>query len=733
MAWTSLAEEAALLESLAQQHPGRVAVDVVGQSVAGRPVRLVRLGAPVHPVDRRAAVLLVGCQHGDEPAGREALLTLIQDLATTESQALLDFLAEWPVLVMPTANPDGFQANRRVNENGVNLNQDHTQLTQPETRAIAFVLGRARPLVVYDGHDSVQSEDLRVLGTTTAEVPSRVAAHSQAICQAFYARAAAEDWTIDDFPGSANERVLRNIAGLRYGAGVLVETSHGMSDEHRATVQEAMVAETLAYTVANVDTILDDALADEADRIAAGVTGAAFDLGSTVLDPAPLGYRLTGSQAAALTFHLDVFGIARTGPSNLIVPMAQAAQPVIPFLLDPDAAFGAAAATRLYELPTVIPVATVQEFAQVVHGSHTVLIEAMVVREFTTGPEPEGVPIPVLGGEVIFDATADVLAMLDLEVAGVDPETGRPWFPRRPVDLLAPFGNEIFVRRGVDLGAGAMWSPLGYFRITAPGQSDAPDGPIRIDGADRMAGIVEAKLIWPIQFSAETTHGEAVARLVRDVFPDAVIAWDDSDAELAPLGRQLVVEEDRYAALRDLAESLGKLVWWDGEGILRVADAPDATVPVWHVPAGRHGVLVSAQRRVTREGIFNAVVAQGEATSGTPARAVMVDEGPRSPTRWGGPFGKVPRFYSSPLLTDGGQAAKAAASILRRSIGMPYSVDLGAIPNPALRPHDPIRVTLRDGSRDLHIVDTVSIPLTAGGGPMRLSTRSMADVRLGEL
>src|SRR5690606_24391248 len=110
--------------------------------------------------------------------------------------------------------------------------------------------------------------------------------------------------------------------------------------------------------------------------------------------------------------------------------------------------------------------------------------------------------------------------------------------------------------------------------------------------------------------------------------------------------------------LRDLAESLGKLVWWDGEGTLRVADAPDATVPVWHVRAGRHGVLVSAQRRVTRQGIYNAVVAQGEATSGTPARAVVVDDGPLSPTRWGGPFGKVPRFYSSPLLTTRGRLGR---------------------------------------------------------------------------
>src|SRR5690606_39371279 len=57
------------------------------------------------------------------------------------------------------------------------------------------------------------------------------------------------------------------------------------------------------------------------------------------------------------------------------------------------------------------------------------------------------------------------------------------------------------------------------------------------------------------------------------------------------------------------------------------------------------------------------------------------------------PFGQVPRFYASPLITDVAQAKSAAASLLKRSLGLPYSVSFGTIVNPALEPLDPIRIT----------------------------------------
>src|SRR5690606_40052531 len=97
---------------------------------------------------------------------------------------------------------------------------------------------------------------------------------------------------------------------------------------------------------------------------------------------------------------------------------------------------------------------------------------------------------------------------------------------------------------------------------------------------------------------------------------------------------------------------------------------------------------------LSRDGVYNAVVARGEgADTETPIQAVVVDDDPDSPTYWHGPFGQVPRFYASPLITDVAQAKSAAASLLKRSLGLPYSVSFGTIVNPALEPLDPIRIT----------------------------------------
>src|SRR5690554_1365324 len=735
MAFLTLGQEAALIDSLVAT--GRCEVDIIGESVQGRPIRLLRMGNPPPPPDARPLVLLVGMQHGLEPAGREAILNTAQMLSTTSDAGLLSLLSTYGVHMIPSVNPDGFVAGTRNNANDQDLNRNWIALTQPETRAVSKVVGRLQPMILVDHHEyvgTVTRNDIECNRGGGPQIHPLIVGHGSDLRDQILARMTTEGWSNDHWgPDNRGDLIVLDInSSMRNIVSIIIETNRtgNPTETDRVTMHTQAIEEILDFAATNADTIAADIETAKAELTAKGAAGTEpFNVrGGNILDPPPLAYRITG---VVPQFHLQVFGIQVQGP-GVVVSMAQPAQPLIPFLFDPLSEVHVTIGQRLFSIPTPVVIATPQDFAPVVSGSHTLLTHVRLVTGFPTGYDPDGVDIPVRSGTVELDATADVFATLDLEIPGVDPETGRPWFPRRSVDPLAPYGAELFVRVGVDLGDRTLWSPLGYFRIDDLDQSDAPDGQIRISGSDRMAGIIDARLVEPMEFSRTATYAQVVTALVQDAHPLAVVAFDDDSGDRT-IGRRLIVEEDRYEALRDLAESLGKLVWWDGEGILRVADAPDATVPVWHVRAGRHGVLVSAQRRVTRQGIYNAVVAQGEATSGTPARAVVIDDGPLSPTRWGGPFGKVPRFYSSPLLTTRGQARAAAASILRRSLGMPYSVSLGAITNPALRPHDPIRVTLRDGSRDLHIVDTMSIPRSVEGGPMQLTTRSMTDVRLGEL
>lgn len=368
-----------------------------------------------------------------------------------------------------------------------------------------------------------------------------------------------------------------------------------------------------------------------------------------------------------------------------------------------------------------------ERFLRTVRGSHQAVFEARIVAPGQTGVDPDGTSIPILGGDVQFDGSAQVRATLELTTEG------RGMWPTRASDLLAPYGNEIFVRRGIRYGNGETeWVSLGYYRIYTPEQDRVPDGPIRISARDRMSGIVDGRLTTPRPFPAATTYGQVVSELVGEIYPWATIEWDDNAVRDSQIGRQVIAEDDRHKVLDDLVTSTGRVWWWDHRGVLVIRTPPSPGSPVWEINHGEGGVLVSLSRRLTREGVYNAVVATSEgADTATPVRAVAVDGDPASPTYWGGPFGRVPRFFSSPLITTQGQAATAATNMLIRQLGLPYAVDFTAVPNPALEPHDPIRVRY-PGRSEVHVIDRLTIPLTAGAA-LTASTREQTNVLIGSL
>jgi hypothetical protein len=361
------------------------------------------------------------------------------------------------------------------------------------------------------------------------------------------------------------------------------------------------------------------------------------------------------------------------------------------------------------------------EFLRSLRGSHRMCARATVVSGFPTGVNPTGTEIEIEAGDVRHDATAKIRATLDLSVAG------EHW-PDTPDALLNPYGAELFIERGIVLGGGAReWVSQGYYRIESPEQDDAPDGLVRIAGKDRMAGIIDARLEAPIQFGPATAVSTVFDALVLDVHPSAVIEYD-FDAGAVTFPGSHIAEEDRHGFLADIVRALGKVWFWDYRGVLRVEDPPVPTSPVWEVNAGAGGVLVAMGRARSREGVYNAVVAVGEAPgSGTPVRAVARDLAPTSPTRWGGPFGKVPRYYSSPFITTAAQASTAAASMLIRSLGLPYSIDFQTVANPALEPLDPVLITYSSRKpSELHVIEKLTVPLTADQA-LTASTRDQTD------
>lgn len=361
----------------------------------------------------------------------------------------------------------------------------------------------------------------------------------------------------------------------------------------------------------------------------------------------------------------------------------------------------------------MLPVSEV--FLAALRSSHEAVFRAILCdAPGQTGVEPTGTELPLtdIGGSVTLDAEATVRGRCEIEVASEWPET-------LDAESLTPYGAEVFVSRGISLGNGKIErAPLGYYRLTAVDQDDAPSGALRLTGLDRMQGVIEARFEAPLIFGEASTYGSVIEMIVSEVYPWVVIEWDDLAGD-DPIGRTVVGEEDRYALLLDLVTSLGKVAYFDYRGVLRIETPPDPTVPVWEVSAGRNGVLVSLARSLSREGVYNAVVAVGEALDDTPpVRGVAYDLDPESPTYWNGEFGKVPRFYSSPLLTTTGQATAAAESLLAQSTGLPYLVDFTSVPNPAIEPLDVVRVTYprvgrEPAATEVHVISQVRIPLSS--------------------
>jgi Domain of unknown function (DUF5047) len=338
------------------------------------------------------------------------------------------------------------------------------------------------------------------------------------------------------------------------------------------------------------------------------------------------------------------------------------------------------------------------------------LARATLCTTFQTGTSPTGTVLSVIGGSVALDGKAFVRSTLDITVDGT---RNWPIFISSP---LAPYGNEIFIERGIEYSDGLVeYVKLGYHRIQAPEQSTIPssDSPIRIVATDRMQAIIEGRLLAPRQFLVGTTYGSVVASLINEIYPAAVIEWDDA-TNTQTLTRSVIIEEDRYAFINDLVTSLGKIWYWDYRGVLVVKNTPSATSVNYTVNHGTNGTLSSFARTLTREGAYNAVVVAGEGPdTQAPVRGVAIDNNSSSPTYFYGRFGQVPRFYTSQFLTTTTQCQTAALALLNQQLGLPYTLNFGDIVNPALEPYDVVEVKFsHNEAEETHILDTVDIPLT---------------------
>lgn len=349
-------------------------------------------------------------------------------------------------------------------------------------------------------------------------------------------------------------------------------------------------------------------------------------------------------------------------------------------------------------------------FLPALASAHGSVVQVDVLYDGATVAED----IAITDGHVNVDRGSDIRRALSLTVP--DPSV----FPHLETDPYAPYGQELYVRAGVRYLDGSVeLVPLGFFVITSVA-GDVHTGPLTIDAQGREY-LVKAE---PFTEPASTDEFGTVAAFVEDKILEAIPTAsfvDESTHGVDSIPTTTYdANKDRMAALRECARSIGAELYVSAEGTFVLTDVPDPlTQPVsWDVTPGENGVLVAASRSLSAEGVFNRVVATGEnaADNTPPVMGEYAITDPTDPLRYGGPFGRRTKMYSSDLITTVTQAITAARAMLLIYRAPNRTLELDTVPNPALDAGDCIRVEYANGEPpELHIVQSFDVPLKVGG------------------
>lgn len=280
-AFTSQAEMEAYLAALKARVPGLV-LGSLGPSAQGRdipyliftkegltdPAAIAALGRPI--------LWFIGLQHGNEPAGGEAMLALAASLADGKLTPYLDRVT---VVVVPRANPDGAAAFTRVTGSGADLNRDHLLLALPESAALHAKLVELPPDVVVDAHEfsvanrwlqkfaALEASDAMLLYATHPMVQPAITALADGLFRpaleaAWQAHGLTSFWyhTTSYRPddklvsmGGNAPGIARNTFGLMGAVSFLIETRGvgvGMQAFQRRVATHVLAAEAVIATAA---------------------------------------------------------------------------------------------------------------------------------------------------------------------------------------------------------------------------------------------------------------------------------------------------------------------------------------------------------------------------------------------------------------------------------------------------------------------------------------------------
>lgn len=121
-------------------------VSVLGKSVLGKPIYSYEIGSG------KTKILVWSQMHGNESTTTKAVFDLFNFLDSDDADANL-IREQVTFFFIPILNPDGAEAYTRVNANGIDLNRDAQDLSQPESVVLRKAYESFQPDFCYNLHD----------------------------------------------------------------------------------------------------------------------------------------------------------------------------------------------------------------------------------------------------------------------------------------------------------------------------------------------------------------------------------------------------------------------------------------------------------------------------------------------------------------------------------------------------------------------------------------------------
>ncbi len=146
--FTNYQELMTFLNNLKNKFPDKMEIKFIGESQKGYEIPIIFLNSENK---NNLKVWFKGGLHGNEPAGTEGLLYLLDRLLNDSS--LKHLSDNTNIAILPMANIDGYIKQNRYASNGLDLNRDQTKLMALESINIKQAFTNFNPDIAVDFHE----------------------------------------------------------------------------------------------------------------------------------------------------------------------------------------------------------------------------------------------------------------------------------------------------------------------------------------------------------------------------------------------------------------------------------------------------------------------------------------------------------------------------------------------------------------------------------------------------